>query len=124
RSGGRRRGCRSRPSDQLPLVEPGEDLLDRLVRVLVLDDRAAGLLGRGLELAAHDARALFADPAGLDPDIADRDGVELLLLRSHDRLERRIPRLVDRVADGDDGRQRDLDGVVAVLGLALARELA
>ena len=48
----------------------------------------------------------------------------MLLLRAHDRLERRVARLVDRVADGDDGGQLDGDGVVAVLGLALAAQLA
>ena len=51
-------------------------------------------------------------------------GVERLLLRAHDRLQRRVARLVDRVADRDHGRQVDLDRVVAVLGLALADELA
>ena len=50
--------------------------------------------------------------------------VERLLLGAHDRLQRRVARLVDRVADGDDGRQLDLDGVVAVLGLALGAQRA
>ena len=50
--------------------------------------------------------------------------VELLLLRAHDRLQARVARLVDRVTDADHGGQLDLDGVVAVLGLALAGELA
>ena len=50
--------------------------------------------------------------------------VERLLLRSHDRLQARVARLVDRVTDRDHGRQVDLDRVVAVLGLALADELA
>ena len=54
------------------------------------------------------------------PGVAGGDLLERLLLRAHDRLERRVARLVDRVADGDDGGQLDLDGVVAVLGLALA----
>ncbi len=51
-------------------------------------------------------------------------GVELLLLRAHDRLQRRVARLVDRVSDADHGRKLDLDGVVAVLGLALEAQLA
>ena len=70
------------------------------------------------------ARALLADPVGLDADVAGGLRVARLLLRAHDRLQRRVARLVDGVADGDDGRQLDVDGVVAVLGLALAAELA
>ena len=50
--------------------------------------------------------------------------VERFLFRAHDRFQRRVARLVDRVTDADHGRQLDLDGVVAVLGLALAAELA
>ena len=50
--------------------------------------------------------------------------VERLLLRAHDRLQRRVARLVDRVADRDHGRELDLDRVVAVLGLALAAQRA
>ena len=46
-----------------------------------------------------------ADLVGLDADVAGRLGVELLLLRAHDRLQRRVARLVDRVADGDHGGQ-------------------
>ena len=61
---------------------------------------------------------------GLEADVVDADGVQRLLLGAHDRLQRRVARLVDRVADGDDGGQRDLDRVVAVLGLALAAQLA
>src|SRR5204863_8807301 len=69
-------------------------------------------------------RAGLADAVALDPDVAGRFGVERLLLRSHDRLQARVARLVDRVADADHGRQLDLDRVVAVLGLALAAQLA
>ena len=58
------------------------------------------------------------------PDVAGGLRVARLLLRAHDRLERRVARLVDGVADRDHGRQLDLDRVVAVLGLALAAELA
>ena len=39
------------PLDELALVEPGDDLLDRGGRVFVGDDGAAGLLGRSLEVA-------------------------------------------------------------------------
>ena len=56
--------------------------------------------------------------------VADAERLERLLLRAHDRLQRRVARLVDRVADGDDGGQLDVDGVVAVLGLALAAQRA
>ena len=85
---------------------------------------AAGLRGRRLEVAADDLRAGLADAVGLDADVADADGVQRLLLGAHDRLQRRVARLVDRVADGDDGGQLDLDGVIAVLGLALAAQRA
>ena len=64
-----------------------------------------------------------ADEAGLDPDVGERDGLLRLRLRAHDPLERRVPRLVDRVRHGDDGGQRRGDHVVPELGLALAREL-
>ena len=50
--------------------------------------------------------------------------VEGFFLRPHDRLQARVARLVDRVADADHGGQLDLDRVVAVLGLALAAQLA
>src|SRR3712207_8181145 len=43
-----------------------------------------------------------------------------LFRSAHDRLERRVARLVDRVADRDHGGQVDLDRVVAVLRPALA----
>ena len=59
----------------------------------------------------------------VDVGVGRGDGVERLLLGAHDRLQRRVARLVDRVADRDDGGQLDLDGVVAVLGLALAAQL-
>ena len=101
-----------------------EDLLDRLRRVLVLDDAARLLGGRRLEVRAVGARVVVADAAGLDADVAGALGLERLLLRAHDRLERRVARLVDRVADGDDRRELDEHRVVAVLGLALAAELA
>ena len=58
--------------------------------------------------------------AGLDAEVAERERVLRLLLRAHDPLQRRVARLVDRVRDGDDGRQRRGDHVVAELGLALA----
>ena len=101
-----------------------DDLLDRLVGVLVLDDLARLLGGGRLEVGAVRAGVVVADAAGLDADVAGGLGVERLLLRAHDRLQRRVARLVDRVADGDHGRQLDEHGVVAVLGLALAAQRA
>ena len=80
--------------------------------------------GGGLIARTCGLRAGLADLVGLDADVAGGLGVERLLLRAHDRLQRRVARLVDRVADRDHGREVDLDRVVAVLGLALARELA
>ena len=109
---------------QLPFVQPGDDLLDRVVGVLVLDDLPRLLGGRGVELGAVGARVVVADAAGLDADVAGAERLERLLLRAHDRLQRRVARLVDRVADRDHGRQLDHHGVVAVLGLALAAQLA
>src|SRR3954452_24949522 len=119
-------GVRENPGhlDQLPLVEPRHDLLDGLVRVLVLDDGAGRLLGRLLEVAAVDLRALGADLRRVEAGVAGADLLERLLLGAHDRLQRRVARFVDGVADGDDGGQVDLDGVVAVLGLALAAQAA
>src|SRR4051794_31121516 len=110
--------------DQLPLVEPGDDLLDRLVGVLVLDDLARLLRGRVLEVTALHAGAVGAHERGVDAGVAGGLLLERLLLRAHDRLERRVARLVDRVTDGDDRRELDVNRVVAVLGLALAAELA
>ena len=52
---------------------------------------------------------LAADLLGLDADIAEAlTASSGLLLGAHDRLQRRIARLVDRVADGDDRGQLDL----------------
>ena len=58
--------------DQLPFVQPGDDLLDRLVGVLVLDDLAGRLGRRIVEVAALHARALGADQRGVDADVAGR----------------------------------------------------
>src|SRR3954454_10474842 len=99
---------RSRLGEELALVEPGDDLADGLVGVLVLDDLAGGLGRRGLEVTALDVGALGADPAGVDRGVGRRDVLQRLLLGAHDRLERRVARLVDRVADRDDGRELDL----------------
>ena len=84
-----------------------------------------GLLrGRRVDPEDRGARSLLADLVGLDADVAGGALVELLLLRAHDRLERRVARLVDGVADGDHRGELHVHGVVAVLGLTLAAELA
>ena len=106
--------------DQLPFVEPGDDLLDRLVGVLVLDDLAGRLGRRVVEVTALHAGAVLADQRGVDSDIAGAERLQRLLLGAHDRLQRRVAGLVDGVTDRDHRRERHLDGVVAVLGLALA----
>ena len=84
----------------------------------------ASLAGGGLSARTVGLGAGLADHAAVDADVAGRLGVERFFLRPHDRLQARVARLVDRVADADHGGQLDLDGVVAVLGLALAAQLA
>ena len=69
------------------------------------------------------ARALLAGAICLDAEIRERHGFLRLRLRAHDSLERRIPRLVDRVRHGDHRRQRSFDHVVAELGLTLDGQL-
>ena len=84
-----------------------------------------GLLrGRRVDGEDGGAGSLLTDLVGLDADVAGGALVELLLLGAHDRLERRVARLVDGVAHGDDRGQLHVHGVVAVLGLTLAAELA
>ena len=57
-------------SDQLPFVQPRNDLLDGLVGVLVLDDLASGLGGGIVEVAALHARPVPAHERGVYPDVA------------------------------------------------------
>ena len=68
------------------------------------------------------AGVLASDQVGVDADVRGGDRVERLLLRAHDRLQRGVAGLVDRVSDGDHRGQLDLDGVIAVLGLTLAAQ--
>src|SRR5581483_474059 len=75
-----------------------------------------------VEIAALDARALLAYERRIDPDIAGGLLLKRLFPRAHDRLERGVARLVDRVADRDHGGQLHLDGVVAVLSLPLTAQ--
>ncbi len=76
--------------------------------------------GGGAELEDGRLRACLARRARVHPDVGERQRLLRLRLRAHDPLERRVARLVDRVRDGDDRRERSGDDVVAVLGLALA----
>ena len=93
------------------------------------------LLGRGpvvldlLRVAARRRRAEaehggLRAPVGGDAEVGERDHVLRLRLRAHDPLERRVARLVDRVRDRHDCRERGPDPVVAVLGLALDGDAA
>src|SRR5205823_13447257 len=87
--------------DQLPFIEPSDDLFDRLVGVLVLDDLSGRLDRRIMEVAALYAGALLAHQPGLDPDFAGGDGLERLLLRPHDCFPGRVAGLIDGVPDRD-----------------------
>ena len=76
------------------------------------------------ELQHGRPRSGVADRARVRADRGQVEHVLRLLLRAHDPLQRRVARLVDRVRDGDHGRERRLDRVVAVLGLPLAADRA
>ena len=89
----------------------------------VVLDRAAS---RRAGAAAGGRAPRCASPASparpaVDAEVGERERLLRLRLRAHDPLQRRVARLVDRVRDGDDGRQRRLDHVVAELGLPLHR---
>src|SRR2546421_132075 len=103
-------------SEQLPFVEPRDDLLDGLAGVLVLDDLAGFLLRRRVD--GEDGRALALAPhaAGLDLRVARGLRVQRLLLRAHDRLERRVARFVDGGTDRYHGRPPAPGRGVAVRG--------
>src|ERR1700727_785217 len=59
---------RRRPLDQLPFIKPRDDLLARLVGVLVLDDLARGLGRRIVELTALHPGAIRAHQRRVDAD--------------------------------------------------------
>ena len=80
--------------------------------------------GGGCQLVDLRARPGLAGAVRLDAEVGERERLLRLRLRAHDPLQRRVARLVDRVRDGDDGRQRRLDPVVAELGLPLHLHLA
>src|SRR5213080_972886 len=85
--------------------------------VLVLDDLAGGArrAGRGVDdLGPRGARA---DLTRVDTQVAQRPGLERLLLGGHDPLERRVAGLTGLVGDREDqrhGAADDLGGGVAV----------
>src|SRR6266480_2542896 len=102
-------GIATDASQRLFLQEELEDLLRARAVVLDLDRVAAR--GRIAERVDLRARASLAYFARLEPEVAERDRLLRLLLRAHDPLQRRVARLVDRVRDRDDGRERRLDHV-------------
>ena len=59
--------------DELALVEPGDDLLDGLGGVLVLDDLAGGLRRRRLGGDPLGGGVVAADLRGVDLDVAGAD---------------------------------------------------
>ncbi len=75
--------------------------------------------GGGASARTRRPRAARAGPLRLDADVCQRQRLGRLRLRSHDPLQRRVARLVDRVGDRHDGRQRSDDHVVAEFRLAL-----
>ena len=72
--------------------------------------------------ASTSVREPASGPLRLGADLGQRQRLGRLRLRAHDPLQRRVARLVDRVRDRHDRRQRRRDHVVAELGLALARD--
>ena len=86
---------------------------------LILETEAAGLRGRRRELEHLGPRGRVDDA-----DVRRAQRLLRLLLRAHDRLQRRVARVVDRVRDRDDRRERRLDHVVARLGLPLRTDAA
>ena len=81
--------------------------------------RASPRAGGSPSASTVGPRAGLARLAGVDAEVGEREDVLRLLLRAHDPLERRVARLVDRVAHRDDRGQRRLERVVAELRLPL-----
>src|SRR5439155_13423370 len=102
-----------------------EELDDRLRGVTVIVDLPGVPARRRLvERVDLRLRALLAGAVGLDAEVGQRERLMRLRLRTHDPLQRRVARYVDRVGDGHDCGQPRLDHVVAELRLALDRHLA
>ena len=89
-------------------------------RAVALDAERLSPRRRVLQRKDGRARATFPDLAAVDAEVAEREHLLRLLLRTHDSLERRVAGLVDRVGDADHGRERRADHVVAELGLTAA----
>src|SRR5207253_6596501 len=101
-----------------------EEVEDRLRCVsVVLDLSRVAARGRIAQRIDLRQRTRLTRPLGLDPELSERHRFLRLGLRSHDSLQRRITRLVDRVRNGDDSRQWRFDHVVAELRLPLDRQL-
>src|SRR3954468_10662948 len=109
-------------SDEPLLRQELDDLLRGVAVVLDLPRVAARR--RIVQPDHFRPRSLGADACGLRAEVRERERLLRLRLRAHDPLEGRIARLVDRVGDGDDGRERCLDHVVPELRLPLHRQLA
>src|SRR6478609_4968509 len=106
----------SRSSDELLR---GEEVGERLGAraVLVLDDLAGGARRAGRGLDDLGPRGVRADLTGVDTQVAQRPGLEGLLLGRHDPLEGRVAGLAGLVGDREDqrhGAADDLGGGVAV----------
>src|SRR5580765_775880 len=114
-------GIASEASYGLLLCKKLQDLLRCRAVVLDLLDVAAGR--RPVQGLHGRARACLARLLGRHAEVGQRKRLLRLLLGAHDPLQRRVARHVDRVRDGDHGRDRRLDHVVAELGLPLAAHL-
>ena len=79
--------------------------------------------GRFAKLTTSVALAPRPACAGVDAEVGQAQRLDRLLLRRHDPLERRVPRLVDLLDHADHRGQRRLDGVVAVVGLPVDADL-
>src|SRR4051795_7726327 len=74
--------------------------------VLVLDDLAGGARRAGGRVLDGGPGRVEPDLARVDAQVAERPGLERLLLRGHDALERRVAGLAGLVGDREDDRQR------------------
>src|SRR6478609_5004738 len=91
--------------------------------VLVRDDLAGHARRAGGGVLDRGPRGVEADLARVDPDVAERPGLERLLLRRHDALERRVARLAGLVGDRQHQRQRATDDLGRGVAVALDADL-